>query len=134
MDQTHDSYRTINVKTYTEECLISLKPLLKKCQHKVEIICPDDININCHPGQYSQIITNLFVNAIKHAYKEGESGLLKLLIHQEHGHCYFHFSDDGKGISSEDQEKVFDPFYTTTRNEGGSGRAYPPSIISSLKI
>jgi signal transduction histidine kinase len=121
VDQTHDSHRIINVKDYTEECLISLKPLLKKCQHKVEIICPDDIKINCHPGQYSQIITNLFVNAIDHAYDKGESGLLKLVVHLEDGECYFHFSDDGKGISKENLEKIFDPFFTTARSEGGSG-------------
>jgi signal transduction histidine kinase len=121
VDQTHDSHRIINVKTYTEECLLSLKPLLKKFQHQVEIICPDNIRINCHPGQYSQIITNLFVNAMRHAYAQGESGHLKLEVHQADELCHFHFSDDGKGIPEADLDKIFDPFFTTARNEGGSG-------------
>ena len=120
-DQTHDSHRTINVKEYTDECLLSLKPLLKKCQHRVEIICPNDITINCNPGQYSQIIANLFVNAMIHAYDQDESGLLKLVIHLEDKKCHFHFSDNGKGIPEEDQEKIFEPFFTTSRNDGGTG-------------
>jgi signal transduction histidine kinase len=31
------------------------------------------------------------------------------------------YSDDGKGISKEIQSKVFDPFFTTQRSNGGSG-------------
>lgn len=121
VDQTHESHRIINVKEYTEECLLSLKPLLNKYQHKVEIICPDDIKINCNPGQYSQIITNLFINAIKHAYDQGQSGHLRLAIYQQDKQCHFHFSDDGKGIPEESLAKIFVPFFTTARNDGGSG-------------
>ena len=31
------------------------------------------------------------------------------------------FSDDGRGIDESIKDKVFEPFVTTRRNEGGSG-------------
>ena len=31
------------------------------------------------------------------------------------------YIDDGKGMSSRELEKLFEPFYTTKRGQGGSG-------------
>lgn len=121
VDQSQDNHRTIRVKQYIDEILLSLKPAFKKGNHCIEIICPDAIEINCNPGQFSQIITNLFMNAMKHAYDPGQSGLLTLEIHQKEGITYCHFSDDGKGIADENLSKVFTPFFTTARQNGGSG-------------
>ncbi|MCU7834489.1 MAG: DUF3365 domain-containing protein [gamma proteobacterium symbiont of Taylorina sp.] len=121
VDQSHDNHREINIKQYIDECLLSLKPLLKKSQHRVEIICPEEIQFNCNPGQFSQIITNLFINAIRHAYDQGQTGHIKLEIHQDNEKIHFHFSDDGKGISEEHLSDIFIPFFTTARSNGGSG-------------
>ncbi len=121
VDQSQDNKRIFNIEKYINEILISLKPTLKKVSHKIEINCPDDIEINCHPGQFSQVITNLLMNSITHAYKKEQSGLLKLEIHRDNKKIYFHYSDDGKGISKENLKKIFTPFFTTTRHSGGSG-------------
>jgi len=121
VDQSQDNNRIIKVKHYIDEILLSLKPALKKGNHTIEVNCPDDIKINCNPGQFSQIITNLFMNAMKHAYDPGQSGFLKLDIEQHDNRTHFHFSDDGKGISEKHISEVFNPFFTTARHDGGSG-------------
>ncbi|MFK5984930.1 MAG: DUF3365 domain-containing protein [Pseudomonadota bacterium] len=121
VDQSQHNKRVFNIKQYIEEVLISLKPALKKVNHSIEISCPENIEVNCHPGQFSQIITNLFMNAIKHAFEEGEQGLLKLQVTQTDGQIKFHFSDNGKGISEQNLKKIFTPFFTTARHIGGSG-------------
>jgi len=121
VDQSIDAHRMINIKQYVEECLLSLRPMLKKTQHKVEIICADEIQVHCNPGQFAQIINNLFINSIKHAYDEGQAGSLILEIHQDKIKTHFHYSDDGKGISQEHLSQIFNPFFTTARSDGGSG-------------
>jgi signal transduction histidine kinase len=121
VDQSQDNKRVFNIKKYIYEILISLKPALKKTKLNIDIICPDDIEINCNPGQLSQVFTNLFMNSIHHAFDEGQSGLLKLEVKQETEKMRFHYNDNGKGISEENLKKVFTPFFTTARHKGGSG-------------
>jgi len=94
---------------------------LKKTDIQVEVICDKDIHINCNPGHFSQIITNLLMNSIKHAYEAQQKGLIKLEIQQQDNHALFHYSDDGKGISEQELSKIFDPFFTTARKSGGTG-------------
>jgi len=121
VDQTHENHRIINIRQYIDECLLSLKPALKKTDIQVEVICDKDIHINCNPGHFSQIITNLLMNSIKHAYEAQQKGLIKLEIQQQDNHALFHYSDDGKGISEQELSKIFDPFFTTARKSGGTG-------------
>jgi len=121
VDQSQDNHRSINVKNYVEEILLTLKPIFKKTRHQFEIIAADNIMIYCNPGQFSQVISNLFINAIKHAYNEGDAGIIRLEIEQMPQKVTFHFSDNGKGISEQDLAHIFTPFFTTARQSGGSG-------------
>lgn len=130
VDQTSLELREFNVKTYLEEILLSLRPKLKKTKHQLEIICPPDIELYANPGHFSQIITNLIMNALMHAFQEEESGQLTIEARVEQNRLYIHFSDNGKGIPKENLSKIFDPFFTTARGKGGSGLGL--SVIYNL--
>ncbi|MCP3849692.1 MAG: DUF3365 domain-containing protein [Gammaproteobacteria bacterium] len=121
VDQSQDNHRCINVKEYVEGILFTLKPILTKTLHKIELITDDDIKIFCNPGQFSQVISNLFINAIKHAYNERDAGILSLEIKLVPKKVTFHFSDNGKGIPEHELTHIFTPFFTTARQNGGSG-------------
>ena len=34
---------------------------------------------------------------------------------------YLNYGDDGRGLNEEESRQIFDQFYTTRRDEGGSG-------------
>jgi len=121
VDQGQDNKRIFNIEKYLQETLTTLKPALKKTKLNIDIVCPKDLEINCNPGQLSQVFTNLFMNSITHAFDEGQTGLMKLEVKSENGNLNFHFSDNGKGIPKEDIKNIFTPFYTTARHKGGSG-------------
>lgn len=121
VDQSSEVRRDINLKAYIHEVVNSLRPELKRTQLTVEISGEDDVVLQSYPGALSQIITNLILNSITHAYAPGEAGRLAITIEHQEDNVILHYSDDGKGIPVENHDRMFEPFFTTRRGQGGSG-------------
>ncbi|MBE9561937.1 MAG: HAMP domain-containing histidine kinase, partial [Proteobacteria bacterium] len=97
------------------------KPHLKKTPHKVTVNGDEQIEINSHPGSFSQIITNLVMNSVNHAYPVEKAGNILFDLKLVSGCLIIEYSDDGCGIPPENLDKIFEPFFTTARMEGGTG-------------
>ena len=121
VDQSSEEQRTFNLKQYLSEVLISLKPTLRTTHHQVEIKGDEAIVLHSYPGALSQIITNLIMNSLTHAYSLEDAGHLVFDFKQKGEQIIFEYADDGKGIPKENLSKIFDPFFTTKRGQGGSG-------------
>lgn len=121
IDRSNEESRTFNLKEYLEDILIQLSPKIKGTKHKIEIQGSEDVIITSYPGAFSQIITNLAMNSLIHAYEAEDSGLIVISFHQDNNSLILEYVDDGKGIEPENLQKIFDPFFTTKRNQGGSG-------------
>lgn len=121
VDQSSEALRVFEVRRYLEDVVQSLRPKLKRTPHRVEIECPPDLTLQSYPGAVAQIVTNLVVNSLMHAYDEGQAGTLRFAVTPVGGGVRMVYSDDGTGIPAEIQSKIFDPFFTTKRGTGGSG-------------
>ncbi len=121
VDQTHLEKRNFNLKEYIEEILISLKKLISQAGHTISLNCPDDLTIESYPGQISQVLLNLIMNSLTHAFSDDDEGELLIDISVENEDIIIVYSDNGKGVSEKVKKQIFDPFFTTKRNEGGSG-------------
>lgn len=121
VDQSSEERRPFVVKAYLEEILLSLHPKLKRTQLTTEIYADDGLTLDSYPGVFAQIVTNLVMNSLIHAYEPGERGHLVFNLKQKNNHFIFEYADDGRGISKENLSKIFDPFFTTKRGQGGSG-------------
>ncbi|WNO60554.1 HAMP domain-containing sensor histidine kinase [Rheinheimera sp. MMS21-TC3] len=121
VDQASNAIRTINLAQYINEITHSLKPNLKKTNHQIEVNCPDNIVLDCPAGAISQIITNLMMNSLLHAFDNMAEGLIRISIQEIENNIDLKYSDNGKGLNSEQLAQLFNPFFTTTRNLGGSG-------------
>ncbi len=121
VDQSSELQRCFKVKEYLEEIILSLVANLKKAKHSVKIEGDETLTLDSYPGAFSQIVTNLVMNSLMHAYDEENSGQIHLSFKREVEQVIFQYSDDGKGISPENLSKVFDPFFTTSRTQGGTG-------------
>jgi len=69
-----------------------------------------------------QVFMNLFLNAIQ-AMPGG--GLLKIKVDAGAAEVHVEVSDTGCGISPQELEKIFDPFYTTSTDKRGTGLGLP---------
>ena len=125
VDQASDAIRDINLKRYIEDLIQSLQPQLKKTQHSIHIDCPPDLYIRCPAGAISQIFTNLIMNSLVHGFEGVSAGNMRITVNTEHDgeqdYLRIRYNDDGIGIEATKLEHLFDPFYTTKRNQGGSG-------------
>jgi len=121
VDQATESRRRFKVKAYLEEIFTSLRPVLKKRGASFAIDCAEEIEIESYPGLLSQIVSNLVMNALTHAFDGKPGGKIRIVVRKPGDRLELEFSDDGKGMSADVLAKIFDPFFTTNRSAGGSG-------------
>ena len=121
VDQSSEERRVFKIKKYLQEILLQLQPKLSKTNHQVNIQGSDSLSIDSYPGVFSQILTNLIMNSLIHAYDESDSGNMVIKYYQEDKDFILEYQDDGKGIANENITKIFEPFFTTKRNQGGTG-------------
>jgi len=121
VDQSSEQAREVHLKTYLEEVLVSLGPALKKTQHQVLLQCPDDLRLYTFPGAISQIVVNLVMNSLIHAFDGIESGEIRIHCETYDEEWLLLYRDNGNGMNDETRQRVFDPFFTTKRGQGGSG-------------
>jgi len=131
IDQTSQERRAFPLNEYIQEVLLNLSPILRKTEHRVEISCDESIVVDTYPGALSQILTNFVMNALLHAFDEGQAGILSIAVSEPDADSIeLRFTDNGKGIPQANLPKIFDPFFTTKRGQGGSGLGL--SIIHNL--
>ncbi len=120
VEQTSESRRTFNLKTYLEETILSLKPEFKNKPFQIELDA-EDVEITSYPGPFSQIITNLVMNSLIHGFKNKDSGVIKIKTRIQNKQALMTYTDNGNGMTPEVLERLYEPFFTTNRDGGGSG-------------
>ncbi len=122
VDRSHAERRQFSLSEATDQIIASLRPVLKRAPIALSVDVPEGLVINGYPGSYGQILTNLFLNAVNHAFADGRSGAISISARPRgHDDVEIIFADNGAGMTPDVQRQAFDPFFTTRRNEGGTG-------------
>jgi signal transduction histidine kinase len=121
VDRSHAERRQFDLRHSTEQILASLRPGLKKSHIELVTEIPEGIVMDSYPGHYGQLLTNLFLNAVKHGFDGVPEGTIHIEARPVGGQVEINFYDDGKGMTEDVQRRAFDPFFTTRRSEGGTG-------------
>lgn len=121
VDQASEAIRTINLCDYLHEIIRSLQPHFKKTQHQIEVNCADNIVLDCPAGAISQIFTNLLMNSLIHGFEFMQQGQIRITVLEDADNIDIRYMDNGKGLTEEQLGKLFHPFFTTKRDQGGSG-------------
>lgn len=121
VDQNNIDIRDIELNSYMNKVMDTVRPKFKPTNIDLFLDCEEGVSIATQPGAFSQVISNLLLNSLIHAYDENEVGMVQIKCSQNGEESIVEIIDDGKGISSENLSKIFDPFFTTKRGSGGSG-------------
>jgi signal transduction histidine kinase len=122
VDQTGSEQRCFDLATYIDEVLLSLRPRLRKTRIEITVDCPAELTLDSLPGAFSQVLTNLIMNSLVHAFEPDQTGHIHITANLEgDDQVRLIYRDDGRGIPPELHAKVFEPFFTTRRSKGGSG-------------
>ncbi|WP_274364577.1 sensor histidine kinase [Paenibacillus thermotolerans] len=121
VDRSVDAKRKFQVSGYIKEILTSLQPNLKKTKHRVVVEGDERIELFSDPGALSQIITNLIMNSLIHAYSSDDEGTISIHIREDGRQAVITYADDGKGMPEDVVKRIFEPFFTTNRGKGGTG-------------
>ncbi|MDF1567298.1 MAG: PAS domain-containing sensor histidine kinase [Spirochaetaceae bacterium] len=121
VDQTRSASRQFSLKAYIEEVLLSLHNRLKTTSCDIVLECPEDLIVETDPGAIFQIVTNLVLNTLAHGLNDGVCGTILINITKRRNRIRMIYSDDGPGLDEEGRRSIFEPFYTTKRDIGGTG-------------
>jgi signal transduction histidine kinase len=87
--------------------------------------------IRIDPAQMNQLLLNLAQNAFNAAEEAGRRPWLKLSAGRQGPSVLLELSDNGIGMTAEEQEKIFDLFYSTRKGGTGLGLAIAERIASA---
>ena len=82
-----------------------------------------DVLVLFDRSQLHQAIWKLMENALQHAGQENQTPRVKIILERlpDTGYCMVTVEDNGPGISEQQIEHIFEPFYTTHQQGSGLG-------------
>lgn len=121
-DRNYSDQRNFDLGDLTEQVVMSLRPGLRKHNLTLNVDCQPNLIMNSYPGPYGQVLTNLFLNSVAHAFPGGRPGEVDIQVRASgKDNVEIIFSDNGCGMSLDVRRRAFDPFFTTRRDQGGTG-------------
>jgi PAS domain S-box-containing protein len=121
-DRNYSDKRLFDLADLTEQVVMSLRPGLRKHNVTLNVECQPNLMMNSYPGPYGQVLTNLFLNSVAHAFPDGRPGIVDIYVRESgKDNVEIIFSDNGCGMSLDVRRRAFDPFFTTRRDQGGTG-------------
>ena len=72
-DRNYSDQRSFDLGDLTEQVVMSLRPGLRKHHLTLNVDCQPNLMMNSYPGPYGQVLTNLFLNSVAHAFPDGQA-------------------------------------------------------------
>jgi len=122
VNQTHAQERLFDFSAYLHEVLTTHQSVLRKIPVRVQVDAPSTLMLRSDPGIWTQILSNLLINAVRYAFAPGQAGAkVQITVRTDANELALAFADNGAGMPPEVRDRIFEPFFTTGRDKGGTG-------------
>jgi signal transduction histidine kinase len=116
------AFRETNLWEIIQETIGFMEGFAKEKQITLKIATGELPLIKIDPDRISQVLRNLVHNAIKFS---PQNGVIEVTAERQKNYILISVKDQGVGLSSEDQIRIFEPFYqvenSLSRKYGGTG-------------
>jgi len=121
VDQVSEARSDFLVYQVLGALIASLHPETRKVPVEPLLICPEDLQMNSLPGVLTQVVANLIMNSVLHAFAADIRAEITISLQAQGDQVILDYRDNGVGVPQALQERIFEPFFTTKRGSGGSG-------------
>ncbi|MCE0494908.1 PAS domain-containing sensor histidine kinase [Vibrio salinus] len=121
VDQVSESRDKFNIHQILSSLIASLHPVTRKLPVEPILDGNESLIMNSLPGVITQVISNLVMNSVNHAFDNESAPEIYIGFKEEGNKIIFEYRDNGKGVPKHLHKKIFEPFYTSKRGKGGSG-------------
>ena len=122
VDQSSEREREYDLAELFEDVERSLHNEFKQTRIRIHRQCGEGLRLFGPAGTVTQLLINLMQNSRIHAFNDGKAaGDIELSAQRTDEGVQITFADNGVGMSAETVARVFEPFFTTRRSQGGSG-------------
>ncbi|WP_017755325.1 sensor histidine kinase [Calidifontibacillus oryziterrae] len=126
MDENQFTIQKQSVKLIDllEKIKLKFQPAFQDANVTLQITCDSSIYVFIDPKRFSQVITNLLDNALKHS---PQKTIVSIAVHQnkKKSETFIIVTDQGEGIPEADLHYIWDRLYrvekSRSRSTGGSG-------------
>ncbi|QSI76281.1 sensor histidine kinase [Niveibacterium microcysteis] len=122
VDQSSDRRLVFDLNNKLGDIVGLLSPTLARRGVTLDARVPEGLVMDSFPGAIAQVVDNLVLNALTHAFEGRERGEIHLIVSPlaDDG-LQLSVSDNGVGMSAAVMDRIFEPFFTTRLGTGGSG-------------
>jgi signal transduction histidine kinase len=123
LNRASEERHRFDLREHVEDTIRDLQPRLSDASVAVRVDIAPGIEMDSYPIALAQVIANLVVNSLQHAFEPGDrTGQITIRGQLHEGDdVEIEYSDNGRGIAPALAPRVFEPFVTTRRLLGGSG-------------
>jgi two-component system OmpR family sensor kinase len=131
LDQSRQlAFKVVNISTIIEDAVASASvagPL-----HPISLNLPTEIYVHGSEDRIHQVFANLLANARVHT---PDGTQISITAHEDSDGVYVTVSDNGPGLSEEDQKKIFERFFRvdpSRQRNGAEGSGLGLSIVDAV--
>jgi signal transduction histidine kinase len=121
-------FQQVNLNELTERALKLFEGQLEEAKVRARTeLDPALPPVSADPEQMTRVLRNLILNAID---AMGDGGVLTIRTRASAEGVHLEVSDTGQGLTPEECERLFTPYYTTKTHGTGLGLAIVQSVVS----